>query len=337
MKLAAIIPCYRVGNHIVDVVTAALEQIDHVFVIDDACPEGSGDLVSANFATDRVTVLRHKTNRGVGGATITGYKAALKSGFDVLIKIDGDGQMDPAFLPALLQPLFASEADYTKGNRFYRKRDLKCMPFTRIFGNSMLSVLNKASSGYWNVMDPTNGYTALSRTAALEIEWSKVSRRYFFESDLLFRLNIARAVVQDVPIPSRYGEENSNLRVLHALPTFLLGHLRNVVKRYFYSYIVRDFSVATVHSIGGAILFLFGVTFGAVTWLHSARTGLDTPVGTVMVAVLPIILGFQLLLAAISFDIGSAPKRPLGRILFIPPKRRLTDDQPNLLEWRQRP
>ena len=133
------------------------------------------------------------------------------------------------------------------------------------------------------------------------------------------------------------ARKNSNLRVLHALPTFLFGHLRNFVKRYFYSYIVRDFSVATVHSIGGAILFLFGVTFGAVTWLHSVRTGLDTPVGTVMVAVLPIILGFQLLLAAISFDIGSAPKRPLGRILFIPPKRRLTDDQPNLLEWRQRP
>ena len=337
MKVAAIIPCYRVANHVVEVVSAALERLDHVFIVDDACPEGTGDLISATFPADRVTVLRHPDNRGVGGATITGYRAAIKAGYDVLVKIDGDGQMDPAYLPALLQPVLSADADYAKGNRFYRKRDLKRMPATRILGNSMLSLLNKASSGYWNVMDPTNGFTALSRTAAQEIEWSKISNRYFFESDLLFRLNIARAVVQDVPIPARYGEENSSLRILPAVPTFLFGHVRNFVKRFFYNYIVRDFSVGTVHAIGGAILFVFGVTFGAIAWAHSARTGQDTPVGTVMVAALPIILGFQLLLAALSFDIASAPTRPLQRILFIPPERRLADSDPLPLGKRRRP
>jgi glycosyltransferase involved in cell wall biosynthesis len=319
-KLAAVIPCYKVANHVLDVVSGALQQLDHVFVVDDACPEGSGDLVASAFPDERVTVLRHKENRGVGAATVTGYRAALKAGYDVLVKIDGDGQMDLDYLPALLQPILSAEADYTKGNRFYRKRDLKRMPLTRIFGNSMLSVLSKGSTGYWNVMDPTNGFTALSRIAAQEIEWSKVSQRYFFESDLLFRLNIARAVVQDVPIPSRYGDENSNLRVVPAMPIFLLGHVRNFVKRFFYSYLVRDFSIGTVQSIGGGILFLFGVIFGAITWLQSAQSGQDTPIGTVMVAALPIILGFQLLLGALSFDIASGPTRPLQRILKITPR-----------------
>jgi hypothetical protein len=248
----------------------------------------------------------------------------MDAGFDVLVKIDGDGQMDLAYLPALLQPILAAEADYAKGNRFYRKRDLKRMPVTRLLGNSILSMLNKLSSGYWNVMDPTNGYTALSRVAAREVEWRKVANRYFFESDLLFRLNIARAVVQDVPIPSRYGEENSNLRVWRSIPTFLVGHLRNFVKRFFYSYVVRDFSVGSLQAIGGSALFLFGVTFGAITWWQSHGRGEDTPVGTVMLATLPIILGFQLLLAALGYDIANVPTRPLQRILFVPPKRLAT-------------
>lgn len=335
MRLAAIIPCYRCRAQAVEVVTAALDNFHHVFVVDDCCPEHTGELIEASFSGRAVTVLRNPDNQGVGGATIAGYRAALKAGYDVLVKIDGDGQMDPAYFPALLQPILAGEADYTKGNRFYRKRDLKRMPVTRLIGNSILSLLSKASSGYWNVMDPTNGFTALSRAAAREIEWPKVSRRYFFESDLLFRLNIARAVVQDVPIPARYGEENSNLRVFRAIPTFLAGHLGNGVRRFFYSYIVRDFSAGTVQALGGALLFGFGLAFGALAWWRSADSGQDTSVGTVMIATLPIILGFQLLLAALAFDIANVPTRPLQRILSLPPKRRVTDSPQLELDDRQ--
>jgi glycosyltransferase involved in cell wall biosynthesis len=318
MKIAAIIPCYRVRGQVAEVVAGALERVDHVFVVDDCCPEGTGDLVESTFSGAAVTVLRHDKNKGVGGATITGYKTALAAGYDVLVKIDGDGQMDLDYLPALIQPIISGEADYTKGNRFYRKRFLQRMPVVRLLGNSMLSMLNKASSGYWNLMDPTNGYTALSRVAAREIEWWKVANGYFFESDLLFRLNISRAVVQDVPIPARYGQENSSLSVYGAIPRFLLGHVRNVLRRYFYNYLLRDFSVGTVHSLLGAALFLFGVIFGIYAWSRSIETGQDATVGTVMLATLPIILGFQLLLAALSFDIANIPTKPLQRILAPP-------------------
>ena len=239
--------------------------------------------------------------------------------------------------PALLQPLLRSRPITPRATASIESAISNACRSPRIFGNSMLSVLNKASSGYWNVMDPTNGFTALTRTAAQEIEWSKVATRYFFESDLLFRLNTARAVVQDVPIPSRYGDENSNLQIRWAIPTFFVGHLRNCVKRFFYSYIVRDFSVGTVHAICGAILFLFGVTFGAIAWMQSARSGQDTSVGTVMVSALPIIIGFQLLLAALSFDIANVPTRPLGRILYLPAEPRSADSDPIPLKKRQRP
>lgn len=325
MKLAAIIPCYKVRRHILEVVEAALDRLDHVFVVDDQCPENSGDLVAETFPPDRVTVLRHDANKGVGGATITGYRAALDAGYDVLIKIDGDGQMDLGHLPALVQPIVIGEADYTKGNRFYRRQNLDRMPLVRLLGNSLLSILTKASSGYWNLMDPTNGYTALHRTAAQEIEWSKVASRYFFESDLLFRLNIARAVVKDVPIPALYGDEDSNLRINKIIPSFVLGHIRNFAKRFFYNYIIRDFSVGTIQALGGAVLLLFGVTFGGITWYRNHQLDLDTSVGTVMLATLPIILGFQLLLAALSFDVTSVPTRPLQRLLLPPAGRRRTD------------
>jgi glycosyltransferase involved in cell wall biosynthesis len=325
MKLAAIIPCYKVRRHIVDVVTAALDRLDHVFVVDDRCPESTGDLVSETFSPDKVTVIRHSANKGVGGAMITGYLAALEAGYDILIKMDGDGQMDPAYLPALVQPIVLGEADYTKGNRFYRRRNLASMPMVRLLGNSMLSFLAKASSGYWNLMDPTNGYTALHRTAAQEIEWNKLSNRYFFETDLLFRLNIARAVVRDVPIPALYGDEVSNLKIGKIFWAFLLGHARNFVKRFFYNYVIRDFSVGTIEAIGGAILFLFGVLFGGITWYDNNATDQDTPVGTVMLATLPIILGFQLLLNALSFDVANVPSRPLLKI-FVPPSGRRKSD-----------
>ena len=315
MKLAAVIPCFRVRRHIVSVVEGVLPHVDHVFVVDDCCPERTADLVMAMFPSDRVTVLRHRTNRGVGGATVTGYSAAFAAGYEIAIKLDGDGQMDPGYIRDLVQPILAKEADYTKGNRFYQREHVAKMPTIRMFGNSVLSLMTKVSSGYWNVMDPTNGFTAIHAVAAGEVDLAKVDRRYFFESDILFRLNIARAVVMDVPMPAIYGLETSNLPIGSVLLEFPFKHIRNFFKRFAYNYLVRDFSVGTIQALAGLVLTVFGVTFGAISWARNAAAERDTPVGTVILATLPIILGFQLLLAALSFDIGNMPSRPIQKIL----------------------
>ena len=314
-RIAAVIPCFRVRDHILDVLAAIGPECGRVFVIDDACPEQTGEHVERHCRDPRVRVLRHAENRGVGGAVITGYRAGIAEGYDVLVKLDGDGQMDPALLPAIAAPVADGEADYAKGNRFYDLGNIHRMPTTRIVGNVGLSFMTKLSAGYWDIFDPTNGYTAIHAAVASALPLDKLSPRYFFETDMLFRLNTVRAVVVDVPMHARYGEETSNLRVSRALGEFLVKSVRNTVKRIFYNYFLRDFSVATLELLLGIALFTFGVVVGADAWITSARTGTPTSPGTVMLAGLPVLAGLQLLLAFVGFDIASVPRRPLHPVL----------------------
>ena len=314
MRVAAVIPCYRVGRHILDVVRLALTKVDVVYVIDDCCPDKSGNLVAEHFLTDRVRVIRHTVNQGVGGAVISGYLAARQDAVDIVVKLDGDGQMDPDNIPALIAPIIANTADYTKGNRFFNIEYLRHMPPVRVFGNSALSFVNKISSGYWNIMDPTNGFTAIHSTALREIDLDKIAKRYFFESDMLFRLNVIRAVVRDVPMASIYGDEESNLKIGKVLVDFPLRYLKNFFKRFFYNYILRDMNIGTIETLVGLFLVLAGGTWGIINWISHGMIEQETPAGTVMLATLPIIIGSQLLLAAIGTDIHNVPNEALQKM-----------------------
>lgn len=309
--VAVVIPCYRVKNHILDVLARVGAEVDRVFVIDDACPDGSGRLVQAQCRDLRVTVIQHEINRGVGAAVMTGYAAALQAGAGIMVKVDGDGQMDPAMIPNLIAPILKGQADYTKGNRFYDLTRIGHMPLVRLLGNAALSFMAKLSTGYWNLFDTTNGFTAIHAKAAKRIAFDKVSSRYFFETDLLFRLNTIRAVVVDIAMDASYGSETSNLRISHVFGEFLGKHLRNFAKRIFYSYFLRDTSVASLELILGLCAVTFGLIFGGVHWFHSVATGMATPLGTIMLAALPTMLGLQLLLAFIAFDVANVPRRPI--------------------------
>ncbi len=223
-----------------------------IYCVDDACPEGSWTAAQEAAADDpRIRLIHHPRNTGVGGAVITGYRRALADGADVIVKLDGDGQMAPEDIAKLVDPILQGEADYVKGNRFFSLEDLRSMPWVRLVGNAGLSLLSKLSCGYWNLFDPTNGFTAIHARALAMLPLEKLSRRYFFESDMLFRLNSLRAVVQDVPIEARYGDERSNLSVMQALVWFPLCHLRNYSKRLFYNYFLRDFNIASVNLLIG--------------------------------------------------------------------------------------
>ncbi len=307
MRIAVVIPCYKVRRHIEAVLAGIPASVDHILVVDDCCPEGSGD-IAAGSADPRVEVLRHVVNRGVGGAVVTGYRRALDLGCDVVVKMDGDGQMDPAALPRLIEPLDSGRVDYAKGNRFRHYHELKAMPAVRLVGNSALSFLVKAASGQWAVMDPTNGYTAIHRRALDELDLDRLAERYFFESDMLIQLGIAGLPVEDVAMPARYGDETSSLavsRVLREFPPLLLkGFLRRLLVRY----LIGDFNIASLYLLVGLPLLLFGVGTGAVQWVESVASGVVRSAGTVMLAAMPTIIGFQLLLQAIAFDIQAAPR-----------------------------
>jgi glycosyltransferase involved in cell wall biosynthesis len=309
VKTAVVVPCYKTGRTVQTVVSGIPAWVDHVIVVDDACPERSGDAAAAS-AAPRLIVLRHEANQGVGGAVVTGYRKALELGCDVVIKMDGDDQMDPAYAARLIEPLVADRADYAKGNRFHDFRALRAMPRARLLGNSVMSFFIKFASGYWNLMDPANGYTAIHRRALAQLNLDRLDRRYFFESDMLINLNIVGAVAADVAIPARYGDEVSSLSIPRAAAAFPGKIARGLARRLFFRYFLYDFNMASVYILVGGPLLAFGVGLGLIEWYLSLATGEPRPLGTLMLVVLPIILGFQMLLQAVSIDINAVPRRP---------------------------
>ena len=313
--VAVVIPCYNVANHVMGVLAEIGNEVALIYCVDDACPQGSGSHVERHSRDPRVRVLRNAANLGVGGAVMAGYRQAVRDGATVIVKIDGDGQMDPKLISAFVAPLLRGEADYTKGNRFFDLKRITQMPPLRIFGNAALSFMTKLSTGYWDIFDPTNGYTAIHADVARLIPYDKVSRRYFFESDLLFRLGTFRAVVIDIPMDARYGDEKSGLKIGRIMGEFAVKHLRNLCKRFFYSYLLRDLPLASLQLLAGAALSLFGGVFGAWHWWRSASTHVQATPGTVMIPTMCILVGLQLILAFLAYDIANVPRRPLQKLL----------------------
>ena len=313
LRIAVVIPSYKVTQHILGVLAEFGPEVGKIYVVDDRCPDRSGDFVEARCKDPRVVVLRHEHNQGVGGAVMTGYQAAVADGAEVIVKVDGDGQMDPALIQHFAEPILSGEADYTKGNRFFNLERIHEMPKLRMFGNAALSFITKLSSGYWDVFDPTNGYTAIHADVARRLPFAKISRRYFFESDMLFRLNTLRAVVVDIPMDARYADEVSNLKISRILGEFLVKHSRNLGKRLFYNYYLRDMSLASIELPLGLLMMTFGIFFGGYHWFDSLGRGTATPAGTVMLAAIPLLMGLQFVLAFLAYDIASVPRRILHR------------------------
>ncbi|MEO8742236.1 MAG: glycosyltransferase family 2 protein, partial [Lysobacteraceae bacterium] len=303
-RIAVVIPCYRVAQHVLDVIAAIPAECERIYAVDDACPDDSGKLIQSQCTDPRVQVIFHEKNSGVGGAVISGYRHALDDGMDIVVKIDGDGQMDASLLPRFVAPLLRGQADYAKGNRFFDLRNISKMPMIRVFGNAVLSFFSKLSTGYWDLFDPTNGYTAIHANALRMLPLDKLSQRWFFETDLLFRLGTVRAVVQDIPMDARYGNEVSGLRVPRILGEFLFKHLRNFSKRIFYNYFLRDMALASIELPAGVALLAFGLVYGSIKWVHSHDSGSLATAGTVMLAALPVIVGLQFILAFLAYDIA---------------------------------
>lgn len=311
LSISVVIPCYRVKAHILTVLKGIGPSIKHIYCVDDACPDNSGDFIEQNNLDPRVTVLRHPKNQGVGGAVLTGYQAAIENNDDIIVKVDGDGQMDPSFIPKLIAPIISNEADYTKANRFYNLEFIESMPLIRKIGNALLSFLSKFSTGYWDIFDPTNGFTAIHSKVAQELDFNKIAKRYFFETDMLFRLNIIRAVVRDIPCRAYYGTEESHLKIKNIMIEFTIGHCRNFFKRIVYNYFLRNFTVGSLGILFAVILLPAGIIKGFYEWYLSDSTGHLASAGTVMFSALPIILGFQFLLVFFNQDMQSVPRTPL--------------------------
>ncbi len=311
VPIAVVIPAYRVEPWIANVVRSIPSFVSRIFVVDDASPDATARVVT-DLADPRVQIIRHQTNLGVGGAVLTGYRAALDAGAKVVVKLDGDQQMDPRYIGRLVQPILRGEADYTKGNRFLHGRELRQMPLIRRLGNMALSFLTKAASGYWEVFDPTNGFTAIHAAALENLNTERLHRRWLFETSMLIELYFTGAVVRDVHIPARYADEVSSLSPAKALVQFPPRLISAMFRRLWVRYFISDFSAVALFSAAGSTLVLFGLVWGTWRYIEVIRTGVTASTGTVMIAVLPLILGTQLLLQAIVLDIEGSPRSPLS-------------------------
>jgi glycosyltransferase involved in cell wall biosynthesis len=311
LRIAVVVPCYNVEAHINEVVETIPDYVSHVVLVNDGSSDRTGELIK--LATGgRVFGIHLARNRGVGEAVLTGFARAAEMGADVLVKMDGDGQMDPRYLPLLVEPLLLGKADYTKGNRFRNVLLPDGMPTVRRVGNAVLSFLNKSASGYWNVFDPTNGYIAMRREIIDIVPANWIHRRFFFESSMLIALGIMGAVVLDVALPARYGLERSNLRIGQTLFEFPIRMTVGLIRRIWVRKILYSLTMEALLAIFGVLFFLAGLAYGFYEFTQfTLIRHTPSPPGTVMAAGLLMLFGFQMVLNAILLDIQSVPDSPL--------------------------
>jgi glycosyltransferase involved in cell wall biosynthesis len=309
--VAVVIPAYQAASTVGSVITTVPRFVRHVIVVDDGSGDETGQVVR-DLRDPRVDLVELERNQGVGAAVMAGYLRAVALGADVVAKMDADGQMDPDHLLTLITPIVIGRADYTKGNRFLHARELRSMPGRRRFGNAGLSFMTKLASGYWDIFDPTNGYTAIHSSLVPLLGDAPIGKRYFFESSVLLRLSLLRGVVRDVYIPARYPPgATSRLSESRAALQFPWRLLRGFIRRVVLQYFVRDFTAVSLYLVFGLVLSLFGLIWGVWHWALASQAGVAATTGTVMIAVLPIIVGVQLLLQALTLDIANVPSEPI--------------------------
>ncbi len=325
MKTCVIIPCYKVKDKILKVVQPIPDTVDHIFVIDDCCPEQSGQYLLSNINDSRVEVVFHSKNKGVGGAVKTGFHHALKNKCDIAIKIDGDGQMNPELIPKFLNPITSNYADYSKGNRFFKIKYLKQMPTARLIGNTGLSFISKLSTGYWNLMDFTNGYIAIRCDILQYMDLEDVDNRYFFETDMLYQLGIIRAKVLDIPMESVYADEHSSLSVISSLFEFSIKHSKLFCKRIFINYFLRDFNAGSIFLILGLVFLFITLFSGLPIWWHNKALAISTPTGTIIKYLLFSIISLVGCSGWVLYDTFSQPTSSVSALLTTKFKKAVTD------------
>lgn len=300
-KIAVAIPCYKVEQHLEQVVSGLPPLIDIILLVDDCSPDGTPALVDRLADGSRIVAIHHPQNKGVGGAMKTAFRKAMEMEADVVVKLDGDGQMDASYIAPLVEAL--EGADFAKGNRLFNRQMLRRMPAIRRIGNMGVGFMVKAASGYWNVSDPVNGFFAIRTKTLRQMDLDRVADRYFFESSMLIEMHYTGAHISEVNMPAIYGDEHSNLSVGKTFFSFPPRLIAAWLRRLHLSYFVYDFNICSLYILVGLPSFLFGLIFGLCEWIHYASISSPSPTGTIMVAVLTFILGFQMLLSAAQYDI----------------------------------
>lgn len=302
-SVAVVVPCFNEESQIGKVMATMPDLVDHVVIINDKSTDRTADMIRGLMEKDsRIVFIDHEENQGVGGAIASGYKWARDNGVDMAVVMAGDAQMDPADMPALLDPVVEEGVNYTKGNRLIWPRAQELIPPVRYFGNSVLSLMTKVASGYWHVSDSQTGYTVIDAEALKRIHWDRMYKRYGQPNDLLVSLNIEKMRVRDVPIRPVYGVgEQSGIKVSKVINKISGVLARGFLRRMHEKYIVRDFHPLVLFYAIGALQGVLGLLFLIrVIWVMA--TGDPAPIASLIIMMFMFSMGMQALLFAMLFD-----------------------------------
>jgi len=303
-KIAAVVPAYEEEELIGETLSSIPKYVDKIYAVDDGSPpsDRTFEIMQELAKKDpRIVCMRHEKNRGPGTAIVTGYKRALKDGMDIAVVMAGDNQMDPEYLPDFLEPIVEGRAEYSKGNRLLNPEYRKGMSKWRFFGNSILTLLTKIASGYWQVVDPQNGYTAISRRALERIDLDSIYPWYGYPNDILVKLNVYGFRVVDVPHPARYGNEKSKIKYSKYILKVSWLLLKDFFWRLKMKYIILSFHPLVLFYLFGIIFTLIGFFTGLYTLYYKFVLGGPLFVRGVLSALI-FIVGLQFLSFAMLFD-----------------------------------
>ncbi len=307
-KVGCVIPCYKGNEKTLDVVKTALKYVNKIVFVDDCCPYQTGSLIQEKiYEKDNIKIIFNKSKIGVGGACKLGFNYLLEDGCQIIIKLDADGQMDPNLIPKLIDPIMVGDADAVKGNRFTRLEDIKSMPKIRLFGNLGLSFLNKISTGYWELFDPTNGFLAFNALVIEEIQFEKIDNKYFFESDLLFRCALNNVYFAQMRMKSVYENESSSLKPIQEILRFSFKHFLNFIKRIFYQYFILDFNIGSLDLLGFGIVFFLLILISLKVFIRGILIQIYATPGEANLITILTLISTQLLLGFIYFDSTQKP------------------------------
>jgi glycosyltransferase involved in cell wall biosynthesis len=304
-KIGVVVPAFNEEKLIEQTILQVPDYIDKIVVVDDASKDKTSKILSKLKNRNELSIIQHKENQGVGSSIMDGYLKLIDDNLDIAVVMAGDNQMDPKYLPKLLDSLIENNFDVAKGNRYLNTKELKSMPSYRFFGNIVITFFTKLASGYWSIFDTLNGYVASRMSVLKLIEFNKIKKRYDFEISMLINLNILGAKIVDVPIPAVYGTEVSDLKVWRVLPGLMKTLFFGFWRRIFYKYIFYNTHPISIFLIFGLLFQLIGFLIGI--WSIVATKGHPTA-SSALLAVLPFLLGFQLALTAIIIDIQNEPK-----------------------------
>ena len=308
-RIAVVVPAYNEQLLIQDTLTTIPSFVDRIYVIDDCSKDATWDKINECVIQDsRIIPIRHLKNKGVGASIVSGYKKVIDEGIEIAAVMAGDNQMDPEFLHFLLDPIVDGKCDYSMGNRLINPEFRKGMSRWRFFGNAILTFLTKVASGYWQIMDPQNGYTAISLRALDRIDLNNIYPRYGYCNDLLVKLNVWGFRVVNVPHPARYGQETSKIRY----STYIIRVSKLLLKDFLWrlktKYIILSFHPLVFYYIMGFFMIFLSILGGIYSLYFKFIQGNQLFVPLVVTLVL-FGLGAQFFLFAMLFDMQQEEQR----------------------------